>query len=249
MKRTKTGIKGFDKLVGGGLPTGANILVSGQPGTAKTIFCLEYIYNGATKYREKGMFVSFEMKKKDIISQAKQFGWDIELAEEKGLIKFITIPVHRINKDTVKNILEAVKKYKIKRLVIDSLSTISINAPIHSAINDLFLRDLLTKDSIFSPPISGDFIMKRFIYSFMDYLTELGTTNLLVSEIGSNQGYMSDDQVSEFLADGILLITFETMGGDYSRSLLVRKMRHTKNDEDIHPLEISNKGIVVHTIS
>jgi len=38
------------------------------------------------------------------------------------------------------------------------------------------------------------------------------------------------------------------MGGEFSRSLLVRKMRGTKNDEDIHPLEISSKGLVVHTI-
>jgi len=248
MKRVKTSIKGFDKLVAGGFPQGANILICGQPGTAKSIFCLEFMYNGAVKHKEKGLFVSFEMKEKDIVSQAKQFGWDYDLAVEQGLIRFMIVPVHKINKDTVNDIVETCKKYKIKRLVIDSLSTLSNNAPIHGAINDLFLRDLLTKDSIFSPPISGDFIMKRFIYTFMDTLSDLNTTNLLVSEIGTNQGFISDDQVSEFIADGIVMINFETMGGEYSRSLIVRKMRHTKNDEDIHPLEITNTGLVLHKI-
>ena len=37
-------------------------------------------------------------------------------------------------------------------------------------------------------------------------------------------------------------------GGDYSRNLTIKKMRQTKNDEDLHPLEISNKGIIVHDI-
>jgi len=38
------------------------------------------------------------------------------------------------------------------------------------------------------------------------------------------------------------------MGGEFSRSLMVRKMRNTKNNEDIHPLEIGKAGLVVHDL-
>ena len=248
MKRSKTGIEGFDKLVRGGFPEGTNILITGTPGTAKTIFCLEYIYNGAIKFKEKGLFVSFEMKRKDILSQASQFGWDLAKLEKQGLIEIMDIPVRQINKDTVKNILNRVKDNKMDRLVIDSLSTLSITAPMYDAIHDLFLRDLITKESVFSPPISGDFILKRFIYHLMEELSEIRTTTLLISEIPEEEGTMSRDTVSEFLADGIIKMSFESMGGEYSRSLIVRKMRQTKNNEDIHPVEISKRGIIIHNI-
>jgi len=31
-----------------------------------------------------------------------------------------------------------------------------------------------------------------------------------------------------------------------SRTLTIRKMRETKNDEDVHPVEITPRGLVVH---
>jgi len=61
-------------------------------------------------------------------------------------------------------------------------------------------------------------------------------------------GKEAKDYISEFISDGIIHITFESMGGEFSRSLLIRKMRRVKNDEDIHPLEISSKGIIIHNI-
>ncbi len=66
MERVPTGIKGFDNLVEGGLPLGSTVLVSGSPGTGKTILGLEYIYRGANDFGETGMFISFEQDPKDI---------------------------------------------------------------------------------------------------------------------------------------------------------------------------------------
>jgi KaiC/GvpD/RAD55 family RecA-like ATPase len=71
----------------------------------------------------------------------------------------------------------------------------------------------------------------------------------LISESDSSKENYSKDNVSEFLCDGVVMMMFETMGGQYSRSLLVRKMRHVKNNEDLHPVEISKTGIVVHDMA
>ena len=72
--RVKTGIKGFDELIEGGFPKNSSILVCGGPGCGKTIFASEFIYNGAKKYNEKGMYVSFEQNSDSIKNQARQFG-------------------------------------------------------------------------------------------------------------------------------------------------------------------------------
>ena len=247
-QRVKTGIRGFDELVEGGFPKGKTILFSGTPGTGKTIFGLEYLYRGALQFKEKGMYVTFEETSEEIKQQALQFGWDMEKLEKQKLVKLMGISAKKINMDTAHMIIDICKKEKIKRLVIDSLSTLSINAPIYSVRDSLDIKEVMDDNVFFSPPIVGDLLVKRFIYNFIDDLKEIpDTTKMLISEARSEE-HMSRDSLSEFLADGVVLITFESLGGAYSRSLLVRKMRQTKNDEDIHPLEISKDGLVVHSL-
>ena len=231
MEKTKTGIKGLDELIQGGFPLGSRILLSGTPGTGKTIFGLEYLHNGAKKFDEPGLYVSFEEESENIREQASQFGWDLKELERQQILIIISIPPSEITNNTIADIIRIIEKHSIKRLVIDSISTLSLNTPsMHVNANSI-----------------NEFAVKHFIYSFIDKLKKLkNTTALLISHAHDND--FSKDYISEFISDGIIHITFESMGGEFSRSLLIRKMRRVKNDEDIHPLEISSKGIIIHNI-
>ncbi|MBI2631786.1 AAA family ATPase [Candidatus Pacearchaeota archaeon] len=246
--RVKTGIPGFDDLVQGGFPLNSSILICGGPGTGKTIFCLQFLVAGAQENKEKSLYVTFEQRAEALREQAKQFGWDLSSLEKQGQLHIISIPLEKITEKTIKDIQQIVKKEGIKRLVIDSLSTLVVNAPIYTTPSELAVKDVMGENIIFSPPIIGDFIVKRFIYSFIEQLRALDCTSLLISEASQSGEYISRDTLSEFVCDGVVLITFESLGGEFSRSLIVRKMRSTKNDEDVHPVEISEKGIIVHQI-
>lgn len=249
MKRVATGIKGFDKLIEGGFPENTTLLLAGSPGTGKSIFSLEYIYRGAKDYGETGMYVSFEQNAHDLKEQALQIGFnDLEKLEKEGKIFFFCIPVHSINKDTLEHLFSNAKTLQIKRIVIDSLSALAINAPIFSAMGDLVVRDVLSNASQFSPSMLGENFKKSFIYKFISRIKEIPATTLLLSEVPEHSSTISSDSVSEFATDGVIQLTFESMGGAFSRSLLVRKMRKTKNNEDIHPLEISPEGIKIHSL-
>ncbi|MCA9478629.1 MAG: hypothetical protein KC535_05775, partial [Nanoarchaeota archaeon] len=57
---------------------------------------------------------------------------------------------------------------------------------------------------------------------------------------------LSNDGVSEFICDGIIHIYYESMGGSFSRSVQIRKMRQVKHEEGVYPLEIGSKGIKIH---
>ena len=230
MDKVKTGIKGFDKLVEGGFPRGKIILLSGTPGTCKTIFALQFLYNGATQFNEKGLYISFEERMQNLKNQALQFGWDFDKLEKEKKVEIISLPAKSIKETTASEIIKLAVKNKISRLVIDSLSALSINTPTtYSKVTEL-----------------TDISIKRFMYSFINDLRDVknGATSLLISQ--TTDGQLSRDGISEFICDGIVHINYESLGGKYSRTLTIRKMRETKNDEDIHAVEISHKGLVIH---
>ena len=68
LKRIKTGVPGFDKLIEGGLIQNSVNLLSGGTGTGKTIFCLQFLYSGAKESNEKGIYISFEESSEDLKS-------------------------------------------------------------------------------------------------------------------------------------------------------------------------------------
>jgi KaiC/GvpD/RAD55 family RecA-like ATPase len=233
MEKTKTGIEGFDELVDGGFFKGHSILLSGTPGTGKTIFALQFLYNGAINFNENGLLITFEEKINDLRNQAKQFGWDFNALEKDKKLTMVSINPQELTKDSLDGTLKLVEDLGIKRMVIDSLSTLSIHTPIVSS----------------NPSEINEYYIKRFIYNFVNQLKGLkNTTSLLISQ-NASEDRLSSDNISEFMCDGVIHLTYESMGGEFSRSIIIRKMRQTKNDEDVHPLEISDKGLVVHNIS
>ena len=70
LPKAPTGIQGLDEITGGGLPRGRPTLISGGPGAGKTLFGLEFLVRGATKYDEPGVFMSFEESIEDLTKNA-----------------------------------------------------------------------------------------------------------------------------------------------------------------------------------
>ncbi|RME53199.1 hypothetical protein D6783_02650 [Candidatus Woesearchaeota archaeon] len=225
-KKIPTGIPGFDKLIGGGFtPESVNLLSAG-PGCGKTIFCLQFLWNGLTKYNEPGLFISFEENLVDLKRDALMFGWDFEKYIEQGMCNFIYYHPYEV-RDIHNELERQIRSVNAKRVVIDSTS-------------------------VYGMTMETEFEVRKGLFDLSRVLKEMHCVSLLTSEIverGDNSGYRySRFGVEDFLADSIILIQFESLGGEFSRSLIVRKMRRTKNDEDVHPMEISEHGIVVHDL-
>jgi len=232
--KTKTGIKGFDKLVDGGFPIGSNILLSGSPATGKTIFGLEYLYNGAAKYNENGLYISYEESKENLLKTCKQFGWKIDKLVDEKKINIISFQKEELFLETLMaDIKRQIEGYNIKRIVIDSLTTLN------------YLRVCEYKQDIKSMP--QEYELKKFLYKLIMWLSKFTqTTKILITEVeGDSEKRLASDDVSPFLCDGIVFIKYRTMGGFNSRDLIVRKMRHINNNSEFKPFQITNKGIVI----
>ncbi len=77
IKQVRTGIKGLDKLLCGGVPKGSAVLLSGSPGSGKSILSTQIMVN-ACNAKKRCLYVSFEETTADILKQANAFGWHLE---------------------------------------------------------------------------------------------------------------------------------------------------------------------------
>jgi len=85
----KTGIKGLDEVLFGGIPRGNITLVAGTTGTGKTTLGVEFVYRGARQFNEPGVIVLFEVAPDKLIRDAALFGWDLRELERVGRLKMI----------------------------------------------------------------------------------------------------------------------------------------------------------------
>ncbi len=94
MERIETGISGLDNILGG-FPAGKTILVTGDPGTGKTIFGIEFA-KSCCEQGIKTAYLSTEENASDLRLQGESFGWALESFEEKSILKFIDITGNRV---------------------------------------------------------------------------------------------------------------------------------------------------------
>ena len=85
----KTGTKGLDEVLFGGIPRGNIILVAGTAGTGKTTLGVEFVYRGARQFDEPGVIVLFEVAPDKLIRDAALFGWDLPELERDGRLRLV----------------------------------------------------------------------------------------------------------------------------------------------------------------
>ncbi|MEM5874692.1 MAG: ATPase domain-containing protein [Candidatus Aenigmatarchaeota archaeon] len=222
IKRVSFGIKGLDKLIQGGVPEGSTILLTGSPGTGKTIFSIQFLVHGAM-IGENGLYLSMEEDVKRLKQYMEaSFNWPLEKFEKGKRIIFLRTEL--FNYENFKSMIEVnVEKFNIKRLVIDPITTLS-----------LFFEKLLD--------------IRRSLLDLDMLLKILGCTSILTCEVPEGSTSISSFGIEEFTSDGIIILKYYI--GNLTRSLIVRKMRATEHIGDEVPFEIkSGIGIVVRSVA
>ncbi len=219
IERVKSGIRGLDELIQGGFPKGSTILVSGGPGTGKTIFSLQFLVQGAAKYNEPGVYISLEEDPERIIEYTSVvFNWPIKRLIKKE--KLVMIKSEIFDFEKFKSLIEThVEKINAQRLVIDPITVISL---------------------FFERPLQ----IRRSLLALDKLLKKLGCTTIITCEIPEGHRSISSFGIEEFTSDGIIVLYYFPKG--FPRALAIRKMRATAHDTGIHPFEIKEEGIVVY---
>jgi len=237
VERHSTGIPGFDDLVQGGFPAGSVVLLAGPPGSLKTIFAIEYVYNGASQFNEPSVFVSFQQSPGELKTQASMFGFDFTPPEEKNTVRIIEIDVLE-DDHPIDQIRKNVEEINAKRLVVDTVSTLMNRLPLSKhAIGDHKLIEVM--DSIVPVPLPIDAVEREQLIILLKDVKKLGCTSLLTYEANKAE---APHKVIEFLADGVIKLNVLAIG---SRTVTVEKMRYTKIDPTSRSVNIDENGISV----
>jgi len=73
-----TGIQGFDEITEGGLPKNRTTLVSGNAGSGKTLFGIDFLIKGVTDYNEPGILMSFEESEDELYKDVASLNMDLQ---------------------------------------------------------------------------------------------------------------------------------------------------------------------------
>jgi KaiC/GvpD/RAD55 family RecA-like ATPase len=114
MSRITSGLGGLDKLIEGGFPQNTCILLSGGPGTGKTLFGLNFVESREAS-DEKSCYISLNEDTAGILKAGEGVGLEIE----KTAIKHIDL----LENMTVADFIKTIESYPpLDRLVVDNIN-------------------------------------------------------------------------------------------------------------------------------
>ncbi len=222
----KTGTPGLDHVLKGGLRKNSCVLVTGAPGTGKTLMALQFIYYGAKDYNENGIFITTEESLEVLHQSGKNLGMDVQSMVSNGKMFIVQKPIATLKGglSSVKGLMEAIKKYNIKRVALDSL---------------IFFEYLY-------PRFDGDKMeFRRQVLIFMQQMRKAGVTFLVVSERSITDFDRLEYDMMDFVFEGIIMLSRIRKGSYFERVVTVAKMRGQDHSLDAYPITIGHDGLKV----
>jgi len=223
--KASTGISSLDKILGGGFNSGDTILVAGQPGAGKTTFGLQFLYNGATKYGENGVYITFVENVRKLKRDALRFGWNFDESTMEKKVGFLDL-IHATRPKGVQTnflvMMTEIRRLGAKRVVIDSLSAMT--------------SYIETKADA-----------RGFTLVLNKFLENAGCTSILFVEMPWGKSDVGSG-FEEFLADGLIVLESKIDRLRVRRMLFVPKMRGCDHDLSCYDFFITKEGIAVSPI-
>jgi len=217
----KTGIPGMDEILKGGLRKSSSVLLTGPPGTGKTIFAIQFIVEGA-KRKEAGIYITSEETIEDIRNYAKNLGLDMGKYEKNGLITLIQQPVASKKLMSISTPLHIIRKKKVKRVVLDSITLFGYSH------------------------LAGEMDYRREVLNFVLDMREVDVNLLVISQKSISTMESLHYEPEDFLFGGLIVLTKIRKGSSFERILNVAKMRGQDHLIDMFPFTIKKGGVEVY---
>jgi circadian clock protein KaiC len=221
--RQSTGIPDLDVMMGGGIPAGDSLLITGPTGTGKTILATTFAATGVAN-GEKAVIAVFEEHPASYIERARSLGVDLGAMEASGNLEIMYLrPLDLSVDEALQEIRERVVGSGATRVVIDSLSGF---------------------EAALAPTFRPDF--RESFYRMMTALTSLGVTVMATMEVAEANEYLRFSPYNiSFLTDDIVAMRYIELEGELRKVMAVIKMRGSDHSRELRAYDVTGTGIQV----
>lgn len=227
LPKTPTGIDGLDDLTFGGIPAGRPTLLCGAAGCGKTLFAMAFLVNGATRFDEPGVFMSFEERAQDLAANFASLGYNVEglVAARRIAIDYVRIERSEIEQSgeydlegLFVRLAYAIDTVKAKRVVLDTI------------------------EALFSGLVDAT-ILRAELRRLFAWLKEKNVTAIITCERG--EGQLTRFGIEEYVSDCVILLDNRVQEQVTTRRLRVVKYRGSAHGTNEYPFLIDDQGISV----
>ena len=226
--KAPTGIRGLDRITGGGLPRGRSTLVTGGTGTGKTLLGLQFLVTGARECGEPGVLVSFEESAEKVAADVVSLGFDLDGLQRDGLLVIVAFQVEaaeivetgEFDFGPLSLLLDdAIKRIGAKRVVLDSVE-------------------------VLFGAFKAQAIVRAELGMLFGWLAGREVTAVVTGERGAG-GALTRHGMEEYVSDCVIALDHRVHEGVATRWLQVVKYRGSTHETNEYPFLISVHGFEV----
>lgn len=218
-ERLSSGIPVLDDMLGGGIPTGYAVLVSGPTGSGKTILATQFLAAGASN-GETGVLALFERNPSQLLNTGLH-----ELVRSNQVtmtsIRTLDVSIDEILHDLV----GIIERTGATRVVLDSIPG--------------FMMSL-------APEAREDF--SESLYRMATMLGSKGVTLLMTNEMEDRFNELRfSSHGTMVLADALIMLRYVEYEAELRTVISVVKLRGSKHSRQLRTFEITDEGVVIGT--
>ncbi len=211
----------LDALLGGGLPSGTSLLLTGPAGTGKSVLATQYACASA-KRGEKVRFYLFDERLGTFALRAEGLGMDVREFVADGRLTICQVePTERSPGEFAHDVVRAVEDDGVRMVVIDS---------INGYLQSMPEERLLTVQ----------------VHELLSYLASRGVTIVLTLVQRGIFGSPIDEAADvSYLADSVVLLRYFEVSGSVRQAISVVKKRSGDHERTIRECRVGRGGLHV----
>ena len=224
LELTQTGVPGLDQLLGGGLPVLSFNIISGEPGSGKSTFAQQIMFNQVTPQRRGLFFTALGEPPLKMLRYQQQFSF-FDFDKVDSSIRYIDLAQEMQSGDydrILGRIINEVQAYSPALVMIDSFRSF-----LHATSGNV----RQTAD------------LQIFAQRLALHMTGWNATTFL---IGEHQDDEREKNPIFTIADGIFWMTQHVYRNAIVRKIQVVKMRGLEQTPGLHTFRISRNGIEIY---
>ena len=214
--RIKTGIKGLDERIGGGLLEGSITAIIGDSGVGKTTFALEFLVKGVIN-GQPGIYLTLEETYEELKRSPGVANHNLDNLTGNGLVVLTSLLENQSPDEILNELEKQIIKTRPKRVVIDSLSSF----------------ENYYKDEMYV-------ITKRLVSLLQKY-----HLTVMITYQNSHLAEPHQDSMPKVLSlfQNIIILKYIEEKFKMKRSMFFLKLRASEHDNSILEFVISEEGL------